>query len=80
MCRMRLSDLYQKLSTPEREKLARAAGLHAGYLYQIARRWRGKKPSIRKIQALADADRRLTVKDMVLEFSEPVHATTAQEG
>lgn len=77
---MRLSDLYPKLTTPERESLAKAAGMDAGYLYQLATRWRGKKPSLKKIQMLAGADRRLTLRDLVAEFLEPAADQKAEAG
>lgn len=68
---MRLSERYKELSTDGRERLAQAAGLDAGYLYQIARRWRGKRPSIELMARLAAADPKLKLGDMVAEFSEP---------
>jgi hypothetical protein len=68
---MRLSTLYDKLSSPEREALATAAGIKAPYLYQLATRWQGKKPSFKTMANLAKADKRLKLADMVAEFSEP---------
>jgi len=67
---MKLSDLYQKLTKDERTALAKKADLTDGYLYQIATRWRGKRASLDMIKALAAADKRLSVKDMVSEFME----------
>jgi hypothetical protein len=67
---MKLSDLYPKLSKDERSALAKAAAIQPGYLYQIATRWRGRRASLRLINALSAADKRLTVKDMVAEFTE----------
>lgn len=68
MASMKLSDLYQKLSIDERSALAKRADLSDGYLYQLATRWRGKRASLDMIKALAAADKRLTVADMVVEF------------
>lgn len=67
---MRLKDLYPTLGKDEREALAKKAGTDAGYLWQLSTGWRGKKPSINLMAKLADADERLTVADMVDEFSE----------
>jgi lauroyl/myristoyl acyltransferase len=67
---MQLRVLYPQLTTEEREALAKKAGTHAGYLWQLSTNWRGKKPSINLMAKLAEADRRLKVTDMVEEFSE----------
>ena len=74
MATMKLSDLYQKLSIDERSALAKRADLSDGYLYQLATRWRGKRASLDMIKALAAADDRLTVADMVSEFMEDTEA------
>lgn len=74
MATMKLSDLYQKLSIVERSALAKRADLSDGYLYQLATRWRGKRASLDMIKALAAADKRLTVADMVVEFMEDKEA------
>jgi hypothetical protein len=66
---MKLIDLYPTLKPEERVALAKAAGIADGYLYQIANRWRGKRASLEVINKLAAADRRLTVQDMVAEFT-----------
>ena len=71
---MRLSERYSSMTTAEREKLAQVAGLDAGYLYQIATRWRGKKPSIELLARIAAADPALSVADMLAEFTEPQQA------
>lgn len=70
MFNMRLSHLYQELSADERKALADAAGISAGYLYQIATRWQGRKPTVPVMDKLAKADKRLRLADMVAEFSE----------
>lgn len=69
---MKLAELHPTLSTPDREALAKTAGVDPGYLWQLATRWRGKRASLDLIQRLAKADERLTVADMVEEFSEAV--------
>lgn len=65
---MRLSALYPTLSTDEREELAKKTGTSPGYLYQLATRWQGKRPSLRLLLQLAKADSRLTLEDMAEEF------------
>lgn len=67
---MQLKDLYPRLTGDERESLAKQAGTSAAYLWQIATRWQGKKPSIDLLSRLAAADKRLTVSEMVREFSD----------
>lgn len=68
---MRLSDLYPSLSTPEREQLAKQAGISPGYLWQIATRWKGKAASLDVIRRLCEAEHRLGLADLVAEFTEP---------
>lgn len=65
---MRLQDLYPKLTSAERERLAAEIGVRPGYLWQIATRWRGKRASLDLIARLAEADARLHVHDMLAEF------------
>ncbi len=67
---MKLTDLYPTLKPEERAALAKAAGISDGYLYQIANRWRKKRASLEVINRLAAADARLSVGDMVAEFTE----------
>ena len=67
---MKLRDLYGKLTTAEREVLAKKVDTDPGYLWQLATQWRGKKPSIDLLSKLAVADSRLSVIEMVEEFSE----------
>lgn len=67
---MKLRDLYGKLTTAEREALAKKVDTDPGYLWQLATQWRGKKPSIDLLSKLAAADSRLSVIEMVEEFSE----------
>lgn len=67
---MRFSTLYASLSSEERARLAKAVDTDPGYLWQLATRWRGKKASLPFIQKLAHADARLSLADMVAEFSE----------
>lgn len=68
---MRLSDLYPLLSTPERERLAKQAGISPGYLWQLSTRWKGKAASLDVIGKLCAAEPRLTVGDLANEFIEP---------
>lgn len=68
---MKLSDLYPTLSTDERELLAQKAGTQAGYIWQLATQWRGKRPSIDLIGKLAAADDRLSLAELVEEFMTP---------
>lgn len=67
---MKLSDLYLSLDRHGRQALAHKAGVNAGYLWQIATKWRGKKPSIDVIARLVRADHRLEAADLIAEFSE----------
>ncbi|MGL4649552.1 MAG: hypothetical protein ACRC1H_09100 [Caldilineaceae bacterium] len=71
---MRLRDLYPKLSTEEKERLAATVGIQPGYLWQIATSWRDKEGRVKRasldlVAKLAAADARLHVQDMVAEFS-----------
>lgn len=66
---MRLADLYQELDGAARSELAVKAGTTAAYLWQLANRWQGRSPSVDMLQRLAAAEPRLTVEDMVVEFS-----------
>lgn len=68
---MRLNTLYFMLSQDERAALAEKTGLAPGYLWQIATRWRGKRPSLKTIQRLVAADERLALDDLMSEFSTP---------
>ena len=68
---MQLNTLYFSLSQDERSALAEKAGLAPGYLWQIATRWRGKRPSLETIQRLVAADERLALDDLMSEFSTP---------
>lgn len=67
---MRLSTLFDLLTPDERNALAARAGLNSTYLWQIAKRWEGKRPSLGAIKRLAAADSRLTVVEMAEEFAE----------
>lgn len=70
---MKLSELHPTLTQAEREALAHKAGTTAAYLWQLANHWRGKRPSLNVIQALAAADERLTVAELVAEFARPAN-------
>lgn len=66
---MKLSQLYDKLTVAEREALALKADMSPAYLWQIATRWRGRRPSVDLLARLAAADKRLSLKQMVSEFT-----------
>lgn len=66
---MKLCELYPRLTREERAELATKSGTDEGYLWQIATRWRGRKPSLQKMQLLAAADSRLTLPDLIEEFT-----------
>ena len=66
---MKLSELYASMTVDQREALARSAVLSPAYLYQIATRWDGRRPSLPMLAKLAAADARLTLEDMVAEFA-----------
>lgn len=63
---MRLAELFDRLDTQGRAKLAEAAGTSPAYLYQMARKIR--RPSLEMIGRLVNADQRLKQKDLVSEF------------
>lgn len=66
---MKLKDLYFALSQQERDALAKRVRIASGYLWQIAVRWRGKRPSLDVILRLVEADTRLTLQELLEEFS-----------
>lgn len=66
---MDLRTLYQSLTVEEREALAKKVPTEAGYLWQLATQWRGKKPSLGLMQKLVAADPRLTLAELVEEFA-----------
>lgn len=66
---MKLRDLYQKLNSEERGRLATRAGISTVYLWQLQCGVR-KNPSAEVLGKLAAADKRLKVADLVAEFSE----------
>ena len=68
---MRLSTLYEQMTPAERITLAGKAKISAGYLYQLATRFRNCRPSMATLSALLGADKRLTSKDLLAEFSDP---------
>lgn len=72
---MKLSILYPTLSTEERETLAKKAGIGAPYLWQLANKWKDKRPSLTVIEGLAAADKRLTIAELVDEFTDRQNET-----
>ena len=67
---MRLSLLHPTLTREERVELAARSGISTGYLWQIATRWQGRRPTVDVLARLAKADARLTVDDLVEEFAD----------
>lgn len=67
---MRLGDLYGKLNGDQRRKLADSVGTSPEYLWQIATRWNGRRPSLDLMVKLCKADSRLKVKDLVEEYAQ----------
>lgn len=76
---MKLRDLYPTLSKPERRQLAESACTNTGYLWQLATGWRGKKPSLLLIRNLARADVRLSVSELVDEFTADAEAPNTHQ-
>lgn len=75
---MRLKQRYEEMTQPERLALAKAAGISdAGYLWQLANRWNGRRPSLALMVRLSQADEKLTIEDMAAEFAEPAPAKAA---
>lgn len=68
---MNLRQRYEEMTPGQRVALAKAAGTSAGYLWQMATRWGGRRPSIDLMTRLANADRKLSIKDMLAEFTKP---------
>jgi hypothetical protein len=66
---MNLHELFATLTVEEREALARKVPTEAGYLWQLSKQWRGKKPSLGLMQKLVAAEPRLTLAELVEEFA-----------
>lgn len=66
---MKFCDLYLSMSGEERRAFADKLGKSPAYLWQIAKRWNGRRPSLDLMVKLCKADGRLKVKDLVEEFS-----------
>jgi len=75
---MKFSKLWETLSTGEKKALAKKVGTDHGYLHQIATRWRGRKPSLYFMVRLAACHKKLNLRDLAEEFSQPP-ATNNQE-
>jgi hypothetical protein len=69
---MNLRDRYEQMTPEQRVDLAKKAGTSPAYLWQLANRWGGRRASLELIQRLAQADKKLSVNDMVAQFLEPV--------
>jgi transcriptional regulator with XRE-family HTH domain len=70
MFHMYLRDLYQQLDKAGRDELAAKVGIKPAYLWQIATGWDNKKPSLDLLSKLAEAHARLSVAELVQEFTE----------
>ena len=68
-CGMNLRQRYEELTPAQRVALAKSAGINAGYLWQIATHWQDRRPSIDLMAKLAKVDRKLSMRDMVAEFT-----------
>jgi hypothetical protein len=77
---MRLRILYESMTVAERCRLAKAANINPGYLWQIATGWRDKRASIDVIARLVAADGRLTASELLAEFSDRPKRRTASPG
>lgn len=67
---MYLRDLYQQLDKAGKDDLAKKAGIKPAYLWQIATGWKNRKPSLEALSRIADAHPRLSVAELVKEFTE----------
>lgn len=75
---MRLDALYPTLTSEERAALAEKLESEAGYLWQLATRWRNKRPSFNFMRKLAEVEPRLTLGELTEEFA--VDAEEPQDG
>jgi hypothetical protein len=66
---MNLHELFATLTVEQREALAKKVPTEAGYLWQLSKQWRGKKPSLGLMKKLVAADSRLTLAELVEEFA-----------
>lgn len=67
---MRLSSLYPTLTGEQRVSFARNCGISTGYLWQLATRWKGKRPTVDLLAKLAKAHPDLSVGELVDEFAD----------
>lgn len=65
-----LGQLYRSLTKNEKVLLAEVAGIKPAFLWQVATRWKGKRPSLQVIHRLANADSRLSLDALMFEFSD----------
>lgn len=68
---MRFDALYEQMSKSERDELAQKLDTDQGYLWQIATRWRGKRPSMDFMERLVEVEPRLTIGELAEEFAKP---------
>lgn len=71
---MRLSSLYPTLTGEQRVSFACRCGISTGYLWQLATRWKGKRPTVDLLAKLAKAHPDLSVSELVEEFADHTNA------
>jgi hypothetical protein len=78
---MKLFELFPQLTVGERKLLAERAQISPGYLWQLATRWKGKKPTVDLLARLAACEPRLSTGELVEEFgAPPTHPEPMREG
>ena len=70
---MNLRNLHARLSKDERKALAVAADIKPEYLYQLASGFKAN-PSMRTCAALVAHDKRLTLRELAIEFATAIEA------
>lgn len=76
---MRFRDFYTGLTPELRVAFAQQVGASEGYLWQIATRWRRRRPSIDLMAKLCKAEKKLKLKDLMDEFADDSTPTTQLE-
>lgn len=66
---MQLKELHPKLTRAEREAMAIAAGIRPEYLAQLATGFK-RNPPLKLCAALVAHDKRLSLKDLAIEFAD----------
>uniref|UniRef100_A0A193SD15 HTH cro/C1-type domain-containing protein n=1 Tax=biofilter metagenome TaxID=1070537 RepID=A0A193SD15_9ZZZZ len=65
-----MSELHTLMNRAERSAFARRCHISPGYLWQIATRWQGRRPTVDLLARMAKADSRLSIEEMVGEFAD----------